>query len=207
MDWSHRSFHVPVLAFQNTSVTLHSAQFDPFDFVLGASTNNINESVMVATTIQVVANFTADRIVDMTFNYTSPSTKDCTRIAWLLEADPRNRFAESESFTVTASAKANRSLWYPFNISITVSIPVSSWPTASNRPASRARFICHGLAMTETSFHQECEIKAQEPLSEDSKGEDARMPGMEGGYGSSPPPSYRSAFSASSSDVHAGGRS
>ena len=67
-------------AFQNTSISLHRDQDDPIEFVLGAFT--VDGKVAV-TTNQVVKNFTADRIVNMTFNYTSPFGKDCILLAWL----------------------------------------------------------------------------------------------------------------------------
>ncbi|SJL04654.1 uncharacterized protein ARMOST_08022 [Armillaria ostoyae] len=86
-------------AFQSTPISLHREHDDPLDFVLGAFANNA--SVMVATTIEVVEIFIADKFVDMTFNYTSPSEKDCTLFAWGQAAGSRNYFAESKPFSVT----------------------------------------------------------------------------------------------------------
>ncbi|KAK0227995.1 hypothetical protein IW262DRAFT_1455195 [Armillaria fumosa] len=85
-------------AFQSARISLRWAPNAPVEFVLGAFTNDA--SVMVATTIKVMENFTADRTVDMTFNYTSPSGKDCILLAWLPEAQPSNKFAQSEPFSV-----------------------------------------------------------------------------------------------------------
>ncbi len=67
-------------AFQSTPISLHWAQNDPIEFVLGAFTVDRN---VAASANQVVANFTADRIVNMTFNYTSSSEKDCILLARL----------------------------------------------------------------------------------------------------------------------------
>ncbi|KAK0185804.1 hypothetical protein F5146DRAFT_1004987 [Armillaria mellea] len=69
-------------AFQSTQISLHRDQYDPPEFVLGAFT--VDGKVAV-TTNQVVKNFTADRIVNMTFNYTSSSGKDCILFAWLYQ--------------------------------------------------------------------------------------------------------------------------
>ncbi len=66
-------------AFQSTPISLGWDRDDPFDFVLGAFAV---DGLVAATANQVVANFTADRIVNMTFNYTSSSEKDCILLAW-----------------------------------------------------------------------------------------------------------------------------
>ncbi len=65
-------------AFQSTPISLRWAQNDPIEFVLGTFTIHRN---VAASANQVVADFTADRIVNVTFNYTSPSEKDCTLFA------------------------------------------------------------------------------------------------------------------------------
>ncbi|PBK87511.1 hypothetical protein ARMGADRAFT_457506 [Armillaria gallica] len=100
---------------------------------------------MVATTIQAVANFTADRIVDMTFNHTSLSEKDCILLALFLGHGPRDPFARSEPFSVNPADRT--STWTAFELSLPTSgtaanIPASN--TASCVPlkaASRARAI------------------------------------------------------------------
>ncbi|KAK0434898.1 hypothetical protein EV421DRAFT_1908996 [Armillaria borealis] len=85
-------------AFQSTPISLRQDYDDPYDFVLGAFTI---DGIVAATANQVVANFTADRNVNMTFNYTSPFGKDCILLAWIPQAEPRNKFAQSEPFSVT----------------------------------------------------------------------------------------------------------
>ncbi|KAK0225173.1 hypothetical protein EDD85DRAFT_856704 [Armillaria nabsnona] len=59
----------------------------------------------------------------MTFNYTSPSEKDCLLLAWLPQAQPRNHFAESERFSVTSGIYTNAAA--------PTSNPTMSSPTAS----------------------------------------------------------------------------
>ncbi len=72
-------------AFQSMSISLHwEHDDDPIEFVLGAFT--VDGIVAATTTNQVVTNFTADRIVNMTFNYTSSFEKDCILLAWLPQA-------------------------------------------------------------------------------------------------------------------------
>ncbi|PBK64483.1 hypothetical protein ARMSODRAFT_961988 [Armillaria solidipes] len=88
--------------FQNTPISLRWAQDDPSDFVLGALT--IDGLMMTATMVQTVTNFTTDRIVNITFNYTSPFGKDCILLAWLPQAEPRNCFTESEPFSVKSGS-------------------------------------------------------------------------------------------------------
>ncbi|PBK80446.1 hypothetical protein ARMGADRAFT_78224 [Armillaria gallica] len=57
---------------------------------------------MVAKTMHHVANFAANRIAYMTFNYTSlPENRDCILLAWLPDADPGHHFAQSQVFSVT----------------------------------------------------------------------------------------------------------
>ncbi|KAK0458434.1 uncharacterized protein EV420DRAFT_355422 [Desarmillaria tabescens] len=90
------------VAFQNTPVLLHRTQGDPLDFILGAFLIHSNGSVMVATTIQAVEKFTADLTAIMTFNYTSPSEKDCVLTARLDES--QEYFAESKPFSVMENA-------------------------------------------------------------------------------------------------------
>ncbi len=64
------------------------AQTDPSDFVLGAFLIHTKEAVMVAKTMQHVANFAANRTAYMTFNYTSlPENRDCILLAWLPDAE------------------------------------------------------------------------------------------------------------------------
>ncbi|SJL04655.1 uncharacterized protein ARMOST_08023 [Armillaria ostoyae] len=86
-------------AFQSTPVSLRQDDDDPFDFVLGAFTVDGN---VAASANLGVANFTADSIVNMTFNHTSSSGKDCILLAWLPQAQSPNSFAESEPFSVTS---------------------------------------------------------------------------------------------------------
>ncbi|KAK0474912.1 hypothetical protein IW261DRAFT_1610448 [Armillaria novae-zelandiae] len=88
----------PLETFRSAPMSLRWEPNDPVEFVLGAFTNDV--SVMVATTTEVVVNFTTDRIVDMTFNRTSSSRNDCILLAWLPQAQPRNPFAQSEPFTL-----------------------------------------------------------------------------------------------------------
>ncbi len=71
--------------FQNTPISLRCAQDDPSNFVLGALT--IDGLMITATMVQAVTDFTTDRIVNMTFNYTSPFGKDCILLAWLPQAE------------------------------------------------------------------------------------------------------------------------
>ncbi|KAK0434943.1 hypothetical protein EV421DRAFT_1271701 [Armillaria borealis] len=90
------------MGFHNTSVSLRWAQTDPSDFVLGAFLIHTKESVMVAKTVQSVANFAAYRTAHMTFNYTSlPGNRDCILLAWLPDSNPGHHFAQSEVFSVT----------------------------------------------------------------------------------------------------------
>ncbi len=75
-------------AFQSTPISLRWEHDDPLDFVLGAFSNFPGiDSVMVVMANQVVENFTEDRIVDMSFNYTSASGDDCFLIAWIPHAE------------------------------------------------------------------------------------------------------------------------
>ncbi|PBK80450.1 hypothetical protein ARMGADRAFT_78368 [Armillaria gallica] len=131
-------------AFQSIPISLHWEHNDPLDFVLGAFSNFPDiDSVMIVMANQVVENFTEDRIVDMAFNYTSPSRDDCTLVAWLQvpNAEPRNRFAESEPFTVKSIARTSTSITCELPIptivsgptlSVSTGIPAST--TASNDP-------------------------------------------------------------------------
>ncbi|SJL04607.1 uncharacterized protein ARMOST_07975 [Armillaria ostoyae] len=73
-------------ALQSTPTSLRwMGQSDPSDCLGAFLTHTLKGSVKVATKDGTVDNFTADRIVDITFNYTSPSGKDCNLVAWLQE--------------------------------------------------------------------------------------------------------------------------
>lgn len=67
-------------AFLSTPISLRRDQDDPSEFVFGAFTV---DKYMAASANQVVANFTADRIVNTTFNHTSLFGEDCILLAWL----------------------------------------------------------------------------------------------------------------------------
>ncbi|PBK64438.1 hypothetical protein ARMSODRAFT_1087867 [Armillaria solidipes] len=147
-------------AFQSIPISLRWEHDDPLDFVLGAFSNfpGIN-LVMIVTANQVVEDFTEDRIVDMTFNYTSPSRDDCTLIAWLqapdIDSEPRNNFAVSEPFTVKTAKHTSTSITIKPTIPTTVSgtassvsggIPSST--TVSNiqpKPTSRTGAVVGGV--------------------------------------------------------------
>ncbi|KAK0434901.1 hypothetical protein EV421DRAFT_1908999 [Armillaria borealis] len=126
-------------AFQSTPISLRRDHDDPFDFFLGAFTVSGTASAMAN---QVVANFTADRIVNMTFNYTSPLGKDCILLAWLRlpAAQPRNKFAQSELFSVTSGRPGSMT---PPSSELTTlvstvlgTIPTTSSPITSNSTSS-----------------------------------------------------------------------
>ncbi|KAK0502760.1 hypothetical protein EDD18DRAFT_1345579 [Armillaria luteobubalina] len=97
-------------AFQSIPVALRWEHGYPLDFILGAFSNFLGiDPVMIVMANQVVENFTEDRIIDMTFNHTSPSTEDCTLVAWLQvpNAEHRNRFVENEPFIVNFIARTS----------------------------------------------------------------------------------------------------
>ncbi|KAK0434940.1 hypothetical protein EV421DRAFT_1909037 [Armillaria borealis] len=197
-------------AFQSIPISLRWEHDDPLDFVL------------------VVEDFTEDRIIDMTFNYTSPSRDDFTLIAWLqasdIDSEPRKNFAVSEPFTVKTAKHTSTSITIKPTIPTTVSgttssvsggIPSST--TVSNiqpKPTSLT-----GAVSSNTSFPQEHETQAlPEVMRARLEEENARMREeitalmnqigrVEAGYGCSPPPSYRSASNYSSSNVSNSSRS
>ncbi|KAK0502701.1 hypothetical protein EDD18DRAFT_602792 [Armillaria luteobubalina] len=82
---------------QSMQVSLFWDKDSPIEFVLGAFTA---DGKAVASATQNVANFTTDRVVNMTFNCTSLDGKGCKVLAWLPLADPRNSFSQSEPFSV-----------------------------------------------------------------------------------------------------------
>ncbi|KAK0458432.1 uncharacterized protein EV420DRAFT_355373 [Desarmillaria tabescens] len=134
------------IAFQSTSVSLHRALDDPSDFVLSAFLEikaafvNTTGSVMVATTNQAVENFTADRIIDMTFNHSSRS-ENYILVAW--ESESGLRLAESQLFSVTdfestASESALSTIPSSPPSSFSGSIPTST--TASNVPPKHTSY-------------------------------------------------------------------
>ncbi|PBK64484.1 hypothetical protein ARMSODRAFT_1087906 [Armillaria solidipes] len=86
-------------ASQSTRILLRHDHDDPFEFNLGAFTV---DGYLEATANQVVAAFIADRIVNMTFNYSSSFGKECILLAWIPQAKPHNKFAQSEPFSVTS---------------------------------------------------------------------------------------------------------
>ncbi|KAK0474911.1 hypothetical protein IW261DRAFT_533567 [Armillaria novae-zelandiae] len=119
-------------AFQSAQIALFWEPKDPVKFVIGAFTNDA--SMMVATTIEVVENFSADKIVNMVFNYTSTSPNDCTLYAWIPPAArPCNSFAASESFSVTVTHTSSKS---PNRPNATSPSPTSSSPTSSSPTSS-----------------------------------------------------------------------
>ncbi|SJL04611.1 uncharacterized protein ARMOST_07979 [Armillaria ostoyae] len=143
-------------AFQSIPISLRWEHDDPLDFVLGAFSNFPGiDSVMVVMANQVVEKFTGDRIVDMIFNYTSPSGDDCFLIAWLPHAEPRNNFAISEPFTVKSAKHTSTSITMKPTIPATVSSTASlvsggipSSTTVSNiqpKPASRTGVVVGGV--------------------------------------------------------------
>ncbi|KAK0502764.1 hypothetical protein EDD18DRAFT_1421003 [Armillaria luteobubalina] len=73
-------------ALQSTSISLRGMGQENFDSdCLGAFlTNMLQGSVKVTTKNRTTDNFAADRSIDITFNLTSPSGKDCNLLAWLL---------------------------------------------------------------------------------------------------------------------------
>ncbi|KAK0210287.1 hypothetical protein DFS33DRAFT_276434 [Desarmillaria ectypa] len=106
---------------------------------------------MIVTTIQVT-NFTEDRIVDMTFNYTSLSEKDCNVVAWPPEFGyisdmlqlalfsmnyfrPLNAIAKSEPFSGTSGSRnatsGSESITSKSTFSSTLPSPTTSSPTSS----------------------------------------------------------------------------
>ncbi len=131
-----------IISMESAPVSLHATpiglrweRHDPLNFVLSAFLTNGSET-MVATTFQAVANFTADRIVDMTFNYTSLSGKDCILLALFpghgCVSDilhlapfavncfrPRDPFARSEPFSVNPADRT--STWTAFELSLPTS--------------------------------------------------------------------------------------
>ncbi|KAK0228064.1 hypothetical protein IW262DRAFT_1348764 [Armillaria fumosa] len=110
------------MGFHNTSISLRWTQDDPSDFVLGAFLIHTQESVMVAKTMQSVADFAANRTAHLTFNYTSlPGNRDCILLAWLPDSNPGHHFAQSEVFSVT-DPQATTSKPIPSGISSTLSV-------------------------------------------------------------------------------------
>lgn len=117
------------------------------EFVLGAFTVDSDE---VASATQDVVDFTTDRVVNITFsNCKSLGATDCRVLAWLPQAQPRNRFTESEPFTVTGerpgglSVSEASSSTNPVSISsglrtfsFTTSIPNTSSTTTSSPTTS-----------------------------------------------------------------------
>ncbi len=87
-------------AFQSTPISLRWAQNDPIEFSLGAFTT---DKYMAASVNQVVENFITDRIVNMTFNCTSPFGKDCILLAWLPQAQYVSDILHLASFLRTIS--------------------------------------------------------------------------------------------------------
>ncbi|SJL04656.1 uncharacterized protein ARMOST_08024 [Armillaria ostoyae] len=126
-------------AIQGTPILLRWAQNDPIEFVLGAFT--VDEHV-AASANQVVANFTADRKVNMTLNCTTlfgPGEPDCILLAWLPQAQPRNNFAESEPFSVTSGSYTNVAMpseSTPSRSTFPITSPTASNPTTSNSLSS-----------------------------------------------------------------------
>ncbi|PBK87515.1 hypothetical protein ARMGADRAFT_1085529 [Armillaria gallica] len=125
-------------AFQSTPISLRRDRYDPSEFVLGAFT--LNGSV-AATTNQVVENFTADRIVNMIFNCTTPfGRSDCILLAWLPQHVPRNNFAQSEPFSVKdgrpgISVMPSKSALLVTS-TVPGTIPTTSSPTTSTSTSS-----------------------------------------------------------------------
>ncbi|SJL04608.1 uncharacterized protein ARMOST_07976 [Armillaria ostoyae] len=124
------------IGFHNTSVSLRWAQNDPSDFVLGAFLIHTKESVMVAKTMQSVANFAANRTAHMTFNYTSlPGNRDCILLAWLPDSNPGHHFAQSQVFSVT-DPEATTSKPISSRISSTLSVSRSTYHAVAATPTS-----------------------------------------------------------------------
>ncbi|KAK0474913.1 hypothetical protein IW261DRAFT_1568406 [Armillaria novae-zelandiae] len=130
----------PLKAFQSAQISLHWAPDDPVKFVIGAFTNDT--PTIAATMIEGVENFTADRVVNMTFNYTSTSGKNCILYAWVPQAaEPRSGFAHSEPFSVTGGSTPHSAAVSIGGGSftafvLTTSIPAASNPTTSSPAAS-----------------------------------------------------------------------
>ncbi|KAK0225236.1 hypothetical protein EDD85DRAFT_225777 [Armillaria nabsnona] len=73
-------------ALQITSLSLRwMGQSDPSDCLGAFLAHTVKGLVKVATKDGTVDNFTADRIVDITFNHTNPSGNDCNLVTWLQE--------------------------------------------------------------------------------------------------------------------------
>ncbi|KAK0502763.1 hypothetical protein EDD18DRAFT_605758 [Armillaria luteobubalina] len=84
-----------LMGFHNTSVSLRWTQDDPSDFVLGAFLIYTQYSVMIAETMQSVANFAANQTAYLTFNYTSLlGNRGCILLAWLPDSNPGHHFAQ-----------------------------------------------------------------------------------------------------------------
>ncbi|PBK87512.1 hypothetical protein ARMGADRAFT_457529 [Armillaria gallica] len=137
-------------AFQRTPISLHRDHDDPIEFVLGGFT--VDRFAAVTANL-VVANFTANRIVNMTFNHTSLFRKDCILLVWLPDVRPRNKFAESEPFSVssrTTTAMPSESVTRrpPFPSTSPTSSPtpstgLTSSPTTSNFTSSVSGCVLH----------------------------------------------------------------
>ncbi|KAK0227994.1 hypothetical protein IW262DRAFT_1455194 [Armillaria fumosa] len=127
------------VSLQATPIGLRWEHHDPRNFVLGAFLANGSET-MVATMMQAVEIFTADRIVDMVFNYTNPSEKDCTLMNYFR---PRDYFAESKPFTVTDGRPKITGAFEQEAFSSTVlgAVPNTSSPTAFNSTSSVPRTV------------------------------------------------------------------
>ncbi|PBK64434.1 hypothetical protein ARMSODRAFT_978995 [Armillaria solidipes] len=95
-------------ALQSTPISLRwMGQSDPSDCLGAFLTHTLKGSVKVATKDGTVDNFTVDQIVDITFNYTSPSGKDCNLVAWLQELC--HCFAKTEQIAVPPDHKETAS--------------------------------------------------------------------------------------------------
>ncbi|KAK0474910.1 hypothetical protein IW261DRAFT_533560 [Armillaria novae-zelandiae] len=138
------------VSLQATPIGLRWEHHDPRNFVVGAFLANGSET-MVATTMQAVVNFTAHRIVDMTFNYTSLSGKDCILLALSPEHTcvsnvshlipfsvncfrPRHPFAQSEPFLVIPADR--ESTWTPLDLLLPTSDTAAS--VSGNIPTLKA---------------------------------------------------------------------
>ncbi|KAK0434900.1 hypothetical protein EV421DRAFT_1838026 [Armillaria borealis] len=121
-------------AFQSTPISLRRDKDNPIDFVLGAFTV---DGLVAALENQVVVNFTADRIVNMTFNHTSSSGKDCILLAWIPQSEPHNNFAQSEPFSVTGGNYTPTPTTNDIRTTATPNvIRTTSSPTTSNSTSS-----------------------------------------------------------------------
>ncbi|PBK64482.1 hypothetical protein ARMSODRAFT_463447 [Armillaria solidipes] len=135
-------------AFQSTLISLRWDHADPIEFVLGAFTV---DGIVAASANQVVANFTADRIVNMTFNHTSLFGKDCVLLAWLPlpAAQPCNNFAESKPFSVTIGRpgpSATPSESAVSSSTVPGTIPTTSSPTTFSPTTSYSTSSVSGTA-------------------------------------------------------------